>query len=146
MKKRWYKKSGIKGLLVLLTIFFVTVSCVGAGASAVIMNKGVQPLDSKSYVDSQSFRDSVYNLSHTIVNAISNRYILDQASDDELVDLAELNQGTELTHKNTSGLAYRAGDLYDWAKKSSWDQKTSIIFTSEATIRWPPFWIKGAII
>ena len=71
MKKRWYKKSGIKGLLVLLTIFFVTVSCVGAGTSVVIMNKGVQPLDSKSYVDSQSFRDSVYNLSHTIVNAIS---------------------------------------------------------------------------
>ena len=127
MKKRWYRKSGIKGLLVLLTIFFVTVSCVGAGASAVIMNKGVRPLDSKSYVDSQSFRDSVYNLSHTIVNAISNRYILDQASDDELVDLAELNQGTELTHKNTSGLAYRAKDLYDWAKKSSWDQSANVL-------------------
>ena len=127
MKKRWYRKSGIKGLLVLLTIFFVTVSCVGAGASAVIMNKGVQPLDSKSYVDSQSFRDSVYNLSHTIVNAISNRYILDQASDDELVDLAELNQGTELTHKNTSGLAYRAKDLYDWAKKSSWDRSVNVL-------------------
>ena len=47
MKKRWYKKSGIKGLLVLLTIFFVTVSCVGAGTSVVIMNTGVQPLDSK---------------------------------------------------------------------------------------------------
>ena len=127
MKKRWYKKSGIKGLLVLLTIFFVTVSCVGAGAFVVIMNKGVRPLDSKSYVDSQSFRDSVYNLSHTIVNAISNRYILDQVSDDELVDLAELNQGTELTHKNTSGLAYRAKDLYDWAKKSSWDQSANVL-------------------
>ena len=127
MKKRWYKKSGIKGLLVLLTIFFVTVSCVGAGAFVVIMNKGVRPLDSKSYVDSQSFRDSVYNLSHTIVNAISNRHILDQASDDELVDLAELNQGTELTHKNTSGLAYRAKDLYDWAKKSSWDQSANVL-------------------
>ena len=127
MKKRWYKKSGIKGLLVLLTIFFVAVSCVGAGAFVVIMNKGVRPLDSKSYVDSQSFRDSVYNLSHTIVNAISNRYILDQVSDDELVDLAELNQGTELTHKNTSGLAYRAKDLYDWAKKSSWDQSANVL-------------------
>ena len=127
MKKRWYRKSGIKGLLVLLTIFFVTVSCVGAGTSVVIMNKGVRPLDSKSYVDSQSFRDSVYNLSHTIVNAISNRHILDQASDDELVDLAELNQGTELTHKNTSGLAYRAKDLYDWAKKSSWDRSANVL-------------------
>ena len=127
MKKRWYRKSGIKGLLVLLTILFVTVSCVGAGASVVIMNKGVRPLDSKSYVDSQSFRDSVYNLSHTIVNAISNRHILNQASDDELVDLAELNQGTELTHENTSGLAYKAGDLYEWAKESSWDRSANVL-------------------
>ena len=58
MKKRWYKKSGIKGLLVLLTIFFVMVSCVGAGTSVVIMNTGVQPLDSNSYVDSQGIGDS----------------------------------------------------------------------------------------
>ena len=66
MKKRWYKKSGIKGLLVLLTIFFVTVSCVGAGTSVVIMNTGVQPLDSKSYVDSQSLdrKSTRLNSSH----------------------------------------------------------------------------------
>ena len=127
MKTRWYRKSGIKGLLVLLTIFFVTAACAGIGASVLIMSKGVQPLDSKNYVDSESFTNSVYSLSHTIINAIDQREILDQADDEELVDLTELNKGKTLTHKNTSGLAYKAGDLYAWAKKSSWDSSANVL-------------------
>lgn len=127
MKTRWYRKSGIKGLLVLLTVFFMVAVCAGAGASVLIMSKGVQPLDSKDYVDSQSFTDNVYNLSHTIVDAINERHILDQADDEELIDLKELNRGDTLTHKNTSGLAYRAGDLYDWAKSPSWDTSTDVL-------------------
>lgn len=127
MKTRWYRKSGIKGLLVLLTVFFMVAACAGAGASVLIMSKGVQPLDSKDYVDSQSFTDNVYNLSQTIVDAINERHILDQADDEELIDLKELNQGDTLTHKSTSGLAYRAGDLYDWAKSPSWDTSTDVL-------------------
>lgn len=127
MKTKWYRKSGIKGLLVLLTVFFMVAACAGAGASVLIMSKGVQPLDSKDYVDSQSFTDNVYNLSHTIVYAINERHILDQADDEELIDLKELNQGDTLTHKSTSGLAYRAGDLYDWAKSPSWDTSTDVL-------------------
>lgn len=127
MKTRWYRKSGIKGLLVLLTVFFMVAACAGAGVSVMIMNTGVQPLDSKDYVDSQSFTDNVYNLSHTIVDAINERHILDQADDEELIDLKELNRGDTLTHKSTSGPAYRAGDLYDWAKSSSWDTSTNVL-------------------
>ena len=127
MKTRWYRKSGIKGLLVLLTVFFMVAACAGAGASVLIMSKGVQPLDSKDYVDSQSFTDNVYNLSQTIVDEINERHILDQADDEELIDLKELNQGDTLTHKSTSGLAYRAGDLYDWAKSPSWDTSTDVL-------------------
>lgn len=127
MKTKWYRKSGIKGLLVLLTVFFMVAACAGAGASVLIMSKGVQPLDSKDYVDSQNFTDNVYNLSHTIVDAINERHILDQADDEELIDLKELNQGDTLTHKSTSGLAYRAGDLYDWAKSPSWDTSTDVL-------------------
>ena len=127
MKTRWYRKSGIKGLLVLLTVFFMVAACAGAGVSVMIMNTGVQPLDSKDYVDSQSFTDNVYNLSHTIVDAINERHILDQADDEELIDLKELNRGDTLTHKSTSGLAYRAGDLYDRAKSSSWDTSTNVL-------------------
>ena len=127
MKTKWYRKSGIKGLLVLLTVFFMVAACAGAGVSVMIMNTGVQPLDSKDYADSQSFTDNVYNLSHTIVDAINERHILDQADDEELIDLKELNRGDTLTHKSTSGLAYRAGDLYDWAKSPSWDTSTDVL-------------------
>lgn len=127
MKTRWYRKSGIKGILVLLTIAFVTAACAGAGASVLIMSKGVQPLDSKKYVDSESFTNSVYNLSHTIIDAINERQILEESDDEELVDLTELNKGETLTHKNTSGLAYKAGDLYEWAKKSSWDGSANVL-------------------
>ena len=127
MKTRWYRKSGIKGLLVLLTVFFMVAACAGAGVSVMIMNTGVQPLDSKDYVDSQSFTDNVYNLSHTIVDAINERHILDQADDEELIDLKELKRGDTLTHKSTSGLVYRAGDLYDWAKSSSWDTSINVL-------------------
>ncbi|MFR8352837.1 MAG: hypothetical protein ACLVB1_09380 [Blautia obeum] len=51
-----------------------------------IMNTGVQPLDSKDYVDSRALQ-IMYNLSHTIVDAINERHILDQADDEELIDL-----------------------------------------------------------
>ena len=127
MKIRWYRQSGIKGLLVLLTIVFALTACAGAGASVLIMSKGVQPLDSKNYVDSQSFKDNVYSLSHTIINAINEREILDQADDGDLIDLTELNQGDTLTHENTSGLAYKADDLYEWAKRSAWDSRANVL-------------------
>ena len=87
-----------RDVLVLLTVFYGSSLC-GAGVSVMIMNTGVQPLDSKDYVDSQSFTDNVYNLSHTIVDAINERHILDQADDEELIDLKELNRGDTLTHK-----------------------------------------------
>lgn len=56
MKTRWYRKSAIKGLLVLLTVFFMVAACAGAGVSVMIMNKGVQPLDSKDYVDPRALQ------------------------------------------------------------------------------------------
>ena len=67
MKKKWYKKSGIKAFFICLTIVFLVTACVSAGASVYVMSKGVQPLDSRKYVDSESFTDSVYSMSHTIL-------------------------------------------------------------------------------
>lgn len=55
MKKRWYKKSGLKGLMVCLTIVALVVGCVCGGASILLMSKGIRPLDSRKYVDSERF-------------------------------------------------------------------------------------------
>lgn len=93
MKKKWYKKSGIKAFFICLTIVFLVTACVSAGASVYVMSKGVQPLDSRKYVDSESFIDSVYSMSHTILESLKEREILDESSEDDLIDLAELKEG-----------------------------------------------------
>ena len=126
MKKKWYRKSGIKALFIFLTIVFLVTACVSAGASVWIMHKGVQPLDSRKYVDSESFENSVYSMSHTILEALKEREILDENSNDDLIDLVELKEGKTLSHKNTSGLAYKAEDLINWSQ-SSWDQSANVL-------------------
>ena len=136
MKKKWYKKSGIKAFFICLTIVFLVTACVSAGASVYVMSKGVQPLDSRKYVDSESFTDSVYSMSHTILESLKEREILDESSEDDLIDLAELKEGKTLTHKNTSGLAYKAEDLLSWSQ-GAWDQSTNLLVCrkpDEATI------------
>ena len=90
------------------------------------MSKGVQPLDSRKYVDSESFADSVYSMSYTILESLKEREILDESSEDELIDLAELKEGKTLSHKNTSGLAYKAENLLDWSK-CSWDRSANVL-------------------
>ena len=126
MKKKWYKNRGMKALFVFLTIFFLVTACVAAGASVYVMSKGVQPLDSRKYVDSESFENSVYSISHTILESLKEQKILDESSNDDLIDLVELKEGKTLSHKNTSGLAYKAEDLYNWAQ-TSWDQSENIL-------------------
>ena len=126
MKTRWYRKSGIKALFICLTIVFLVTACVSAGASIYVMSKGVQPLDSRKYVDSESFADSVYSMSYTILESLKEREILDESSEDDLIDLAELKEGKTLSHKNTSGLAYKAENLLDWSK-GSWDRSANVL-------------------
>ena len=112
MKKKWYRKSGIKALFIFLTIVFLVTACVSAGASVYVMSKGVQPLDSRKYVDSESFENSVYSMSHTILEALKEREILDENSNADLIDLVELKEGKTLSHKNTSGqLFLRLSDI-----------------------------------
>lgn len=126
MKKKWYKNRGMKALFVFLTIFFLVTACVAAGTSVYVVSRGVQPLDSRKYVDSENFGNSVYSISHTILESLKERKILDENSKDDLIDLVELKEGKTLTHKNTSGLAYKAEDLYNWAQ-TSWNQSTNIL-------------------
>lgn len=126
MKKRWYKKSGLKGLMVCLTIVALVVGCVCGGASILLMSKGIRPLDSRKYVDSERFTENMYETSHTILEALGETEILNESSKEDLVDLTELKEGKSLSNKNTSGLAYKAGDLTEWSK-GSWDRSVNVL-------------------
>ena len=126
MKKRWYKKSGLKGLMVCLTIVALVIGCVCGGASILLMSKGIRPLDSRKYVDSERFTENMYETSHTILEALGETEILNESSKEDLVDLTELKEGKSLSNKNTSGLAYKAGDLTEWSK-GSWDRSVNVL-------------------
>lgn len=126
MKKRWYKKSGLKGLMVCLTIVALVVGCVCGGASILLMSKGIRPLDSRKHVDSERFTENMYETSHTILEALGETEILNESSKEDLVDLTELKEGKSLSNKNTSGLAYKAGDLTEWSK-GSWDRSVNVL-------------------
>ena len=126
MKKRWYKKSGLKGLMVCLTIVALVVGCVCGCASILLMSKGIRPLDSRKYVDSERFTENMYETSHTILEALGETEILNESSKEDLVDLTELKEGKSLSNKNTSGLAYKAGDLTEWSK-GSWDRSVNVL-------------------
>jgi len=78
MKKRWYKKSGLKGLMVCLTIVALVIGCVCGGASILLMSKGIRPLDSRKYVDSERFTENMYETSHTILEALGETEILNE--------------------------------------------------------------------
>ena len=126
MKKRWYKKSGLKGLMVCLTIVALVVGCVCGGASIWLMSKGIRPMDSRKYVDSERFTENMYETSHTILEALGETEILNESSKEDLVDLTELKEGKSLSNKNTSGLAYKAGVL-TVLSLGSWDRSVNVL-------------------
>ena len=112
--------------MVCLTIVALVVGCVCGGASIWLMSKGIRPLDSRKYVDSERFTENMYETSHTILEALGETEILNESSKEDLVDLTELKEGKSLTHQNTSGLAYKAGDLTEWSK-GSWDRSVNVL-------------------
>ena len=52
MKKRWYRNSGIKGLLVFLAIITLTAAFVCGEATAWLLRNGIWVGDSTKYLDS----------------------------------------------------------------------------------------------
>lgn len=68
----------------------------------------------------------MYETSQTILEALGETEILNESSKEDLVDLTELKEGKSLSNKNTSGLAYKAGDLTEWSK-GSWDRSVNVL-------------------
>ena len=46
--------------MVCLTIVALVVGCVCGGASIWLMSKGIRPMDSRKYVDSERFTENMY--------------------------------------------------------------------------------------
>lgn len=131
MKKKWYRKNGIKFVLIMITVLSVMVGCVCGGSILWLMSRyGIRPLDVYGYEESQSFVNNVSNRAYTILEALRDRAILDESKGDILVDLTDLLDNGELTGKNTHGIAYKAEDLLQWCQ-TSWETEENILICTQ---------------
>ena len=122
MKKKWYRTSLAKG--VLLTVSYVTLLLMAVCVliTAAMLGQGINPLKGKKeYTESQAFRQKLHEESGNILTQLTERSQFDgiaDAPDSAVIDLNEFLNGEEISFKNTSGLAYSVKDLKKWVDKS----------------------------
>ena len=132
MKKRWYKSSAGKGLLIFLTIITFTAACVSGEATAWLLRNGIWLGDNTNYVDSKSFADDIFMRSHEILNSIKGAEILEENSEDKVVDIGELtaddagSDNSDSSENTASGITYKLGDLCKWSQ-GSWDTAENVL-------------------
>lgn len=124
MNKNWYRNNFIKA--VLITVFHGALALAAAcGVFILVMaDEGIRIWGDKgnTYVESGTFADTMYSSAYEIMRGIRTEHSTDTSktgSTPKVIDLREIYEGTELTYKNTSGLAYSLEDLQKWAE-SSW--------------------------
>ena len=119
--KKWYKMSITKAVLVIVAIITAMIT----GVSAVILIGmqgdlfGTNLQQEKKYEDSESFESTMYQTASYIADQIRirNEFELDGTYDPEkIVDIMEYAKSGTISGKNDSGIAYKLGDLVEWAK------------------------------
>lgn len=115
MKKRWYRRKGIKALLLVLGIVSVQMAAVSAGGLAGIASMGIYPFDSGTYAESRTFSVDMYTNAGRILHALNAEKFLGDGSG--VIDLQEVSSGGPLSYENTSGLAYSTENLKQWAEE-----------------------------
>ena len=119
--KKWYKMPITKAVLVIVAIITAMIT----GVSAVILIGmqgdlfGTNLQQEKKYEDSESFESTMYQTASYIADQIRirNEFELDGTYDPEkIVDIMEYAKSGTISGKNDSGIAYKLGDLVEWAK------------------------------
>lgn len=123
MKKKWYRTNFMKTILVVLVCASMALSAMCGGLLLYMAGKGFNPFVSHSsalsgYLESERFLDTLYNSAASILAAVQRDNILAGMGENPVIDLKEV--GDNKSGKNTSGLAYSAADLKEWAQHS-WD-------------------------
>ena len=122
--KNWYKKPVTKGILLLLA-HITAVTAVLCTVVIMFFSGGIwtgQFLETsgKSYEESKSFKNMVYNATWQVMEGIAmkNNFESDgKYNPDKLVDVVELAKNGEISGENINGLAYELEDLVKWSNE-----------------------------
>lgn len=128
--KKWYKKPITK--VILITVAIIAAMITGAsvimlaGMSGVIDVTRLRP--EKQYQNAKSFESTMYQTASYLADQIyiKNEFETDGKYDpDKVVDIMTYAKDGTISGENTSGVAYKLGDLTAWGKQLTSDESKS---------------------
>lgn len=133
--RKWYQSSATKGVLVVLS--HIAAIVVGICVLFVATYPGKEVISTirtegkKEYADTEGFVDRVESAAYDIAEHIYYRMTFEDNlggtyAPDKVFDVNEYVQEGTVSGQNTSGLAYRLGDLVELAQKD-YDDKDSYV-------------------
>lgn len=135
MEKKWYKSRIMKAVLIItahVMVVVMTGCVVWASSYPGLISEMLERPSSRKYEDSRQFNNSVYSDSMTVISGVRTKefFETDGGFDrDRIVDVEEYYDQVVISGENTSGLAYRLGDLLDWYEEGIQD-------TQDASYDW----------
>lgn len=128
MKKNWYKTNVTKAILVIIAhilVIVMTTSFIWIVSYPALREELFAGNPAKKYEDSRSFIDQMLSYSQQAVTGVGgiSQFETDGKYDpDKIVDIESYDDTNTISGKNNSGLAYKLGDLLEWANiKDSYD-------------------------
>ncbi len=127
--KYWYKSAPMKGILLILEHIFAVLAVVCAVFVLIYpgreYGKNINDFSKGEYKDTRGFEENLQVAAHSILNQIDWQRSLETEGEfdtDKLVDIMEYANFQKISGENTSGIAYRLGDLSDWIDKWGSDE------------------------
>ena len=127
MKGKGYRSNVAKAVWIVIVHLAAVAAVICAAFFVMIYQTGIRLDDrGKSYIQSEGFRERLNSRGTDILESLSAKEdinYLTNAGSSAVIDLAEFEEKeinrdslSELSFKNTSGVAYSVKDLLEWAQ------------------------------
>lgn len=120
MEKRWYRANVTKAVLIIvahLMIMIMTASFLWILSYPVFREELFKGKKAESYEDTTYFTEQMQNYSHYVLETLGTKKLFEadgKYDPNRIVDIQTFYNSGEISGENTSGLAYRLGDLVSW--------------------------------
>lgn len=141
MRENWYKSNVTKAVLVVIAHVLavaVTASFIWLLSYPVLRAEIFAGKPAKEYKDSRNFVERMLDYSQQAVSGIKSADLFETAgkyNPDKIVDVEVYQKKNIINGKNKSGLAYRLGDLLEWAGLRYGTTFSGVNRNSEESIR-----------
>lgn len=124
MKRRWYKSNVTKAVLIIIAHILVIVmaaSFIWIVSYPALREEIFAGKPAKKYEDSRSFADQMLNYCQQAMYGVRGADLFEtegKYNPDKIVDIQVCHRDNTITGEESSGLAYRLGDLIEWTENT----------------------------